>query len=96
MASYIFGSNELIIVSLKLLNTIYHFGGGRKWKTLFEAFPWNMKVRRLPHDGRSKSTRISTLDFDKSVVYEEEREGRQRMSSQDLVRPHDICRPRPF
>lgn len=44
MASYLSGSNELILVSLKLLITISHFGDGREQKTLFEAEPWNMKT----------------------------------------------------
>ncbi|KAG1888586.1 ribosome 60S biogenesis N-terminal-domain-containing protein [Suillus subluteus] len=44
ITSYISGSNELILVSLKLLNSISHFGGGRERKTLFEAFPWDMKT----------------------------------------------------
>lgn len=44
LASYISGSNELILVSLKLSNTVSHFGGGRERKTLFEAFSCNMKA----------------------------------------------------
>ncbi|KAG1740308.1 ribosome 60S biogenesis N-terminal-domain-containing protein [Suillus lakei] len=44
ITSCISGSNELILVSLKLLNTISHFGGGRERKALFEAFPWDMKT----------------------------------------------------
>ncbi|KAG2153453.1 ribosome 60S biogenesis N-terminal-domain-containing protein [Suillus bovinus] len=44
ITSYISGSNELILVSMKLLNTISHFGGGRERKTLCEAFPWDMKT----------------------------------------------------
>jgi hypothetical protein len=71
MASYLSGSNELILVSLKLLITISHFGDGRERKTLFEAEPWNMKVRRLSYYDSSKFI----LDFGKSVVHEEEREG---------------------
>ncbi|KAG1766782.1 ribosome 60S biogenesis N-terminal-domain-containing protein, partial [Suillus occidentalis] len=44
IASFISGSNELILVSMKLLNTISHFGGGRERKALFEAFPWDIKT----------------------------------------------------
>ncbi|KAG2356040.1 ribosome 60S biogenesis N-terminal-domain-containing protein [Suillus spraguei] len=44
ITSYISGSNELILVSFKLLNTISHFGGGRERKSLFEVFPWDMKT----------------------------------------------------
>ncbi|KAG1854965.1 ribosome 60S biogenesis N-terminal-domain-containing protein [Suillus subalutaceus] len=44
ITSYLSGSNELILVSLKLLNSISHFGGGRERKTLFEAFPWDTKT----------------------------------------------------
>ncbi|KAG1791586.1 ribosome 60S biogenesis N-terminal-domain-containing protein [Suillus plorans] len=44
ITSYFSGSNELLLVSLKLLNTISHFGGGRERKTLYEAFPWDIKT----------------------------------------------------
>ncbi|KAG0699762.1 hypothetical protein DFH29DRAFT_990668 [Suillus ampliporus] len=50
ITSYMSGSNELILVSLNLLNTISHFGGGRERKALFEAFPWEMKtLPKLSH-----------------------------------------------
>ncbi|KAG2124689.1 ribosome 60S biogenesis N-terminal-domain-containing protein [Suillus clintonianus] len=50
ITSFISGSNELILVSLKLLYTISHFGGGRERKALFEAFPWDMKtLAKLSH-----------------------------------------------
>ncbi|KAG2747904.1 hypothetical protein P692DRAFT_20834475 [Suillus brevipes Sb2] len=48
-------SNQLILVSLKLLNTISHFGGGRERKTLFEAFPLNMNLK--VHFGKSSHMR---------------------------------------
>ena len=51
VASYMSGSNELILVSLKLLNTVSNFGGGRERKALFEAFPWDVKVCWLSYDG---------------------------------------------
>lgn len=51
VASYMSGSNELILVSLKLLNTVSNFGGGRERKALFEAFPWDVKVCWLSCDG---------------------------------------------
>jgi hypothetical protein len=38
VASYISGSNELVLVSLKLLNTISHFGGGRNGRRFLKRF----------------------------------------------------------
>ena len=44
--SYIGGSNnELIIVTLKLFNTISSFAGGRERKSVLEGFAWEIKVR---------------------------------------------------
>ncbi|KAF5363710.1 hypothetical protein D9756_001121 [Leucocoprinus leucothites] len=42
--SYVVGAhNELTLVSLKLLNAISGFGGGREKKTLLDVFQWEMK-----------------------------------------------------
>ncbi|KAF9445509.1 hypothetical protein P691DRAFT_805556 [Macrolepiota fuliginosa MF-IS2] len=42
--SYVGGAhNELILVSLKLLNAISAFAGGREKKTLLEVFQWEIK-----------------------------------------------------
>lgn len=46
--SYIGGSNnELILVSLKLYNSLSTFAGGRERKAVLDAFPWELKVRTL-------------------------------------------------
>jgi nucleolar pre-ribosomal-associated protein 1 len=43
--SYIGGSNkELILVSLKLYNSLSTFAGGRERKAILDAFPWELKV----------------------------------------------------
>lgn len=43
--SYIVGShNELTLVTLKLLNAISGFAGGREKKSLLEVFQWEIKV----------------------------------------------------
>ena len=43
--SYIGGShNELILVSLKLFNVMSNFAAGQYRKSVFENFPWELKV----------------------------------------------------
>lgn len=45
LSSYINGSNnELILVTLKLFNSISTFGSGRERRTAFDAFPWDNEV----------------------------------------------------
>ncbi|KAG2113376.1 hypothetical protein DEU56DRAFT_934085 [Suillus clintonianus] len=64
ITSFAFGSNELqvILVSLKLFNTISHFGGGRERKALCEAFPWDMKTFvNLSHEEERERRRRGRL-----------------------------------
>ncbi|KAG2107879.1 hypothetical protein DEU56DRAFT_918145 [Suillus clintonianus] len=64
ITSFAFGSNELqvILVSLKLFNTISHFGGGRERKALCEAFPWDMKTFvKLSHEEERERRRRGRL-----------------------------------
>ena len=37
--------NELILVTLRLLNALSTFGGGRERKVVLDAFSWDTKVR---------------------------------------------------
>ncbi|EGO30148.1 hypothetical protein SERLADRAFT_444262 [Serpula lacrymans var. lacrymans S7.9] len=44
LTSYLGGShNELILVTVRLLNAISAFGGGRERKSLLDVFPWETK-----------------------------------------------------
>ncbi|KAG1732022.1 uncharacterized protein EDB91DRAFT_1251955 [Suillus paluster] len=68
ITSYVSGSNELILISLKLLNAISHFGGGRERKTLFEAFPWDINVYNLALVLRNRFQPQSMLsDLDEAI-----------------------------
>ena len=64
--SYISGShNELVLVTLKLFNSISAFGSGRERKSVFEAFSWDSKVRLALHHhpvtySNIESTEITT------------------------------------
>lgn len=44
--SYVTGAhNELILASLKLLNVMSDYAGGRERKAVMEGFAWEAKVR---------------------------------------------------
>lgn len=46
MNGYLGGSHtDLILVTLKLYNSMSSFAGGRERKTVLESFPWGTKVR---------------------------------------------------
>lgn len=46
MGTYLGGShNELILVTLKLYNSMSTFAGGRERRSVLESFPWGTKVR---------------------------------------------------
>lgn len=46
--NYVTGShNDLIMATLKLLNTMSSYAGGSEKKLVFEGFAWELKVRRF-------------------------------------------------
>lgn len=50
--------NELILVTLKLLNAVSGYAGGREKKTLLEVFQWEIKASRVLVYRHSPSSHI--------------------------------------
>ena len=49
---------ELILVTLKLLNAVSGYAGGREKKTLLEVFQWEIKASRVLVYRHSPSSHI--------------------------------------
>ncbi|KAI0938875.1 hypothetical protein AcW1_004074 [Taiwanofungus camphoratus] len=62
--SYLGGANaELILVSLKMFNSLTNFANGRERKALFEAFAWEAKTLQKLFQMRRQSKNFDNIDI---------------------------------
>jgi nucleolar pre-ribosomal-associated protein 1 len=84
--TYISGSHsELVLVTLKLWNSLSNFGAGSERKAVLDAFAWESKVSIRPHNSSSKEAQECFKALPKLLFMR--RKGRAVDTSNPLTKP---------